>query len=81
MDRNKLDRPLPRLNSINVMQNDDQVQPLPFPGMQVASDLKSVIQSGNVDEDESDHGLEDQGEVQDPVAHAALEDWQPARPR
>ena len=35
--------------------------------------LKSAVETRNVDEDERDQGLEDDGEVQHPVAHAALE--------
>ena len=42
--------------------------------------LKSIVKSGDVDEDESHEGLEHDGEVQDPVAHASLEDGPTARP-
>lgn len=40
--------------------------------------LKSIVESRNVDKNESDQGLEDDGEVQDPVAHASLEDGEAA---
>ena len=41
--------------------------------------LKSTVEAGDVDEDEGDEGLKDDGEVQYPVAHAALKDGQTTR--
>ncbi len=43
--------------------------------------LKSAVEAGDVDEDEGDDGLEDDGEVQHPVVHATLKDGQTARSR